>query len=71
MTLWDTNKAFLIKHRRTVEVELELETDLFEKVKAAAEIEGVSIEEFIELAVMSALGLSYVDMYCTKTPASD
>ena len=71
MTLWDTNKAFLIAHRRTEEIEIELDSDTFEKIKAAAEIEGVSIEEFIELAAMSALGLSYVDLYLTKTQVED
>ena len=71
MTLWDTNKAFLIAHRRTEKIEIELDSDTFEKIKTAASIEGVSIDEFVELAVMNALGLSYVDLYCTKTPASD
>lgn len=54
-TLWNANKAFLIKHRRTT-IEFELEPDVFEKISAAAEIEGVSLEEFIELALMEAVG---------------
>lgn len=68
--LWETNKAFLIKHRR-VTIEIELEPDVFEKIKTAAECEGVSLEEFIELTLMEAVGLSYVDLYCSNKSAED
>lgn len=41
--LWAANKAFLVRHR-PVEIELEIDDEVFEKIKAAAEIEDITVQ---------------------------